>query len=185
MSNFREYNRGENPGKEKFLTANGITLAPVPILAEDYMKGFENIGTLPGPERVSILHQNQRMLEAFERFKAWLHPVGRWGERDQGVLWQVKFPGGSKWVDGEPSKGALAAVHNAYALNKQFPGFMNHTPGDPKAPLSVDKILDKALQGKRAEQADSEGEAKDRAKTILGLDGAPLKILPPSSPKEP
>jgi exopolyphosphatase/pppGpp-phosphohydrolase len=88
-------------------------------------------------------------------------------------------------VDGSPSKGALAAIHDAYAANKQFPGFMNQVSGDAKAPFAVEKILDKALQGKRAEQADIEGESVDRAKSLLGLDGKPLKILPPSSPKEP
>ncbi len=162
---------GAAPRGDKEIRGGAYTLAPVPIKAVDYMKGFEIIGSLPGPERAAILEQNQRMLEILERFQAWYYPVGRHGKDLKGILWQVKFPRDSRWKDGKPCPGALAAVHDAYTLNKRFAGYNVQalklsTSGDMV--LDTDKILDKALRFKRNEEAHVQEETR---KIITDLRG--------------
>ncbi len=159
---------GAAPRGDREVRGGAFTLAPVPIKSEDYMKGFEIIGSLPGPERAAILQQNQRMFEAFERFNAWIHPVGRHGPELKGILWQVKFPPSSRWKDGSPKPGALAAVHDAYAVNKRFAGYGVLAAGGGELVFDVDKILDKALRFKRNEEAHVQEETR---KIITDLRG--------------
>ncbi len=146
------------------IQGKAFKLAPIPVLAEDYLKGLELAKHLPGPERALIVQENKRMLDAFEMFQAWLHPLGFHGSA---LVWQVRFPKNSRWEDGPPVCGSLAAVHAAYRVNKRFAGFMELAQGTGVAVLDTEKILDQALRNKRKSAEEHEAEGIQLAKEVV------------------
>lgn len=150
-------------------------LRPVPITELDFLNAMLGPSDMyPGlPKDVAELVQKEeiRVHRIMQHYMAWLQPIGK-AITSGGLLWEVRFPKGTKWKNGPIREGARLAILENYKLNKKFPGFLE-LPQSPGDALITADAKDQAADRKEARQLENQAhedaaEDEHRQKQLQG-----------------
>lgn len=122
-------------------TREALTLHPYYIKAIDYMKSI-SWGKLGTPAQAVAKAEMARMLQVYERFGAMQQPLRFTNGK---VVWEVRFPPGSKWLSGPEAPSAYLAMMDNYLRNNRFPGYGALGKATDDGLRSLDRVLDDAL----------------------------------------
>ena len=136
-----------------------IEVHPYFIKALDYM-GKIQWGFLGTPEQAIARGEMARMLQVYERFGAYLQPIRFTAKR---VIWELRFPDGTKWQQGPQVPSAQWAMLDNYLKNNRFPGYGPLGQATDDGLRSLDKVLDQALGKDKQNSEDLKSYARDRA----------------------